>query len=280
MKTNYEIRYASHPEDAKHYDTSRIRRDFLIERVFADNEVNLVYSMYDRMVVGGAKPVGEELLLEAIDPLKAPFFTTRREVGIFNVGGSGTVKVGTEEFHLDYKEALYIGRGDRDVTFQSDDAANPAKFYINSTTAHKEYPCRKITKADAVVAHMGSLEMSNERDINKMIVNQVLPTCQLQMGMTELAPGSVWNTMPAHVHSRRMEAYFYFEVPEDQAVCHFMGEVEETRHLWMKGDQAVLSPEWSIHSAAATHNYTFIWGMGGENLDYGDQDFSKITDLK
>lgn len=280
MKTNYEIRYASHPEDAKHYDTARIRRDFLIERVFADNEVNLVYSMYDRMVVGGAKPVGEVLLLEAIDPLKAPFFTTRREIGIFNVGGSGTVKVGDEEFRLDYKEALYIGRGDRNVTFQSDDAAKPAKFYINSTTAHKEYPCRKITKADAVVAHMGSLEMSNERDINKMIVNQVLPTCQLQMGMTELAPGSVWNTMPAHVHSRRMEAYFYFEVPEDQAVCHFMGEVEETRHLWMKGDQAVLSPEWSIHSAAATHNYTFIWGMGGENLDYGDQDFSKITDLK
>ena len=280
MKTNYEIRYASHPEDAKHYDTARIRRDFLIERVFADNEVNLVYSMYDRMVVGGAKPVGEELLLEAIDPLKAPFFTTRREIGIFNVGGSGTVKVGNESFHLDYKEALYIGRGDRNVSFLSDDAAKPAKFYINSTTAHKEYPCRKITKADAVVAHMGSLEMSNERDINKMIVNQVLPTCQLQMGMTELAPGSVWNTMPAHVHSRRMEAYFYFEVPEDQAVCHFMGEVEETRHLWMKGDQAVLSPEWSIHSAAATHNYTFIWGMGGENLDYGDQDFSKITDLK
>ncbi len=280
MKTNYEIRYASHPEDAKHYDTARIRRDFLIERVFADNEVNLVYSMYDRMVVGGAKPVGEELLLEAIDPLKAPFFTTRREIGIFNVGGSGTVKVGDEEFHLDYKEALYIGRGDRNVTFQSDDAAKPAKFYINSTTAHKEYPCRKITKADAVVAHMGSLEMSNERDINKMIVNQVLPTCQLQMGMTELAPGSVWNTMPAHVHSRRMEAYFYFELPADQAICHFMGEVNETRHIWMKGDQAVLSPEWSIHSAAATHNYTFIWGMGGENLDYGDQDFSLITDLK
>jgi 4-deoxy-L-threo-5-hexosulose-uronate ketol-isomerase len=236
--------------------------------------------MYDRMVVGGAKPVGEELLLEAIDPLKAPYFTTRREIGIFNVGGSGTVKVGDETFHLDYKEALYIGRGDRNVTFQSDDASKPAKFYINSTTAHKEYPCRKITKADAVVAHMGSLEMSNERNINKMIVNQVLPTCQLQMGMTELATGSVWNTMPAHVHSRRMEAYFYFEVPEGQAVCHFMGEVEETRHLWMKGDQAVLSPEWSIHSAAATHNYTFIWGMGGENLDYGDQDFSEITDLK
>lgn len=280
MKTNYEIRYAAHPEDAKSYDTKRIRRDFLIERVFAQDEVNMVYSMYDRMVVGGAMPVNEVLTLEAIDPLRAPFFTTRREVGIFNVGGPGTVCVGDEQFHLDFKEALYIGRGDRDVTFASDDAGKPAKFYFNSTTAHKEYPCRKITKQDAVVAHMGSLEMSNERNINKMIVNQVLPTCQLQMGMTELATGSVWNTMPAHVHSRRMEAYFYFELPEDQAICHFMGEVDETRHIWMRGDQAVLSPEWSIHSAAATHNYTFIWGMGGENLDYGDQDFSKITDLK
>lgn len=281
MKTNYEIRYAAHPEDAKHYDTTRIRRDFLIEKVFAADEVNMVYSMYDRMVVGGAMPVAEELKLEAIDPLKAEYFTARREIGIFNVGeGDGIVKVGDQTFELSFKEALYIGRGDRDVVFASKDAAKPAKFYFNSTTAHKEYPCKKISKADAVVAHMGSLEMSNERNINKMIVNQVLPTCQLQMGMTELATGSVWNTMPAHVHSRRMEAYFYFEVPEDQAVCHFMGEVNETRHIWMKGDQAVLSPEWSIHSAAATHNYTFIWGMGGENLDYGDQDFSLITDLK
>lgn len=280
MKTNYEIRYASNPVDAKAYDTTRLRKDFLIERVFADDEVNMVYSMYDRMIVGGAKPVHEELLLEAIDPLKAPFFLTRRELGIFNVGGKGVVKVDDQEFELDFKEALYLGKGDRKVTFASKDAAHPALFYFNSTNAHTTYPDKKITKADAVVAHMGSLEMSNERNINKMVVNQVLPTCQLQMGMTELATGSVWNTMPAHVHSRRMEAYFYFELPEDQAICHFMGEVEETRHIWMKGNQAVLSPEWSIHSAAATHNYTFIWGMGGENLDYGDQDFSLITDLK
>ena len=281
MKTNYEVRYASNPTDAKSYDTTRLRKDFLIENVFVKNEVNMVYSMYDRMIVGGAMPVGETLLLEAIDPLKAPYFLTRREIGIFNVGeGEGVVTVGDETFTLAFKEALYIGRGDRDVVFASKDSAHPAKFYFNSCTAHAAYPCKKITKADAVVAHMGSLEMSNERNINKMIVNQVLPTCQLQMGMTELATGSVWNTMPAHVHSRRMEAYFYFEVPADQAVCHFMGEVDETRHIWMKGDQAVLSPEWSIHSAAATHNYTFIWGMGGENLDYGDQDFSKITDLK
>ncbi|MBQ8127156.1 MAG: 5-dehydro-4-deoxy-D-glucuronate isomerase [Prevotella sp.] len=280
MKTNYEVRYAAHPDDARHYDTARLRRDFLIETLFVADEVNMVYSMYDRMVVGGAMPVGEELLLEAIDPLKAPYFTTRREVGIYNVGGPGVVCVGTERYELGFKEALYVGRGDRQVCFASLDPAQPAKFYFNSTTAHQAYPCRKVTKAEAVVAHMGSLEMSNERTINKMLVNQVLPTCQLQMGMTELMPGSVWNTMPAHTHMRRMEAYFYFDLPADQAVCHFMGEPQETRHLWMCADQAVLSPEWSIHSAAATHNYTFIWGMGGENLDYGDQDFFDIRDLK
>ena len=280
MKTNYEIRYAAHPEDAKNYDTKRIRRDFLIEKVFAADEVNMVYSMYDRMVVGGAMPVNEALKLEAIDPLKAPYFTTRREIGMFNVGGPGIVKAGDETFELDYKEALYIGSGDRDVIFESKDPKNPAKFYFNSCTAHTSYPCKKVTKENALVMHLGSLEGSNDRNINKMLVNQVLPTCQIQMGMTELAPGSVWNTMPAHVHSRRMEAYVYFEVPEDHAVCHFIGEVDETRHIWMKGAQAVLSPEWSIHSAAATHNYTFSWGMGGESLDYGDQDFSLITDLK
>ena len=280
MKTNYQLRYASNPVDAKNYDTKRLRDDFLIERLFADDEVNMVYSMYDRMIVGGAMPKAEELKLEAIPPLKADYFTTRREIGVFNVGGSGYIMVGKEKFKLNFKEALYIGRGDREVVFGSDNAEEPAKFYFNSTTAHKEYPCRVVTKKDALVAHMGSLETSNERNINKMIVSQILPTCQLQMGMTELMPGSVWNTMPAHVHSRRMEAYFYFEVPAGQAVCHLMGEPEETRHIWMKNDQAVLSPEWSIHSAAGTHNYTFIWGMGGENQDYGDQDFYDINELK
>ena len=280
MKTNYQLRYASNPVDAKNYDTKRLRDDFLIERLFADEEVNMVYSMYDRMIVGGAMPKAEELKLEAIPPLKADYFTTRREIGVFNVGGSGYIMVGKEKFKLNFKEALYIGRGDREVVFGSDNAEEPAKFYFNSTTAHKEYPCRVVTKKDALVAHMGSLETSNERNINKMIVSQILPTCQLQMGMTELMPGSVWNTMPAHVHSRRMEAYFYFEVPAGQAVCHLMGEPEETRHIWMKNDQAVLSPEWSIHSAAGTHNYTFIWGMGGENQDYGDQDFYDINELK
>ena len=280
MKTNYEVRYAAHPRDAKGYDTARLREDFLIKKIFAADEVNMVYSMYDRMVVGGAMPVDEALKLEAIDPLKAEYFLSRRELGIFNVGGKGRVKVGEESFELDFKEALYLGAGDREVVFESVDSSVPAKFYFNSCVAHYTYPDRKVTKADAIVAHMGSLEGSNDRNINKMLVREVLPTCQLQMGMTELMTGSVWNTMPAHVHSRRMEAYFYFEVPEEHAVCHFMGEVDETRHIWMRGEQAVLSPEWSIHSAAATHNYTFIWGMGGENLDYSDQDFSLITDLK
>ncbi|MBR2072225.1 MAG: 5-dehydro-4-deoxy-D-glucuronate isomerase [Alistipes sp.] len=280
MKTNYEVRYAAHPRDAKGYDTARLREDFLIEKIFAADEVNMVYSMYDRMVVGGAMPVNEVLRLEAIDPLKAEHFLSRRELGIFNVGGKGRVKVGEESFELDFKEALYLGAGEREVLFESVDGSAPAKFYFNSCVAHHTYPDRKVTKADAIVAHMGSLEGSNDRNINKMLVREVLPTCQLQMGMTELMTGSVWNTMPAHVHSRRMEAYFYFEVPEEHAVCHFMGEVDETRHIWMRGEQAVLSPEWSIHSAAATHNYTFIWGMGGENLDYSDQDFSLITDLK
>jgi len=280
MKTNYELRYAAHPADAKSYDTSRLRKDFLIEKVFAADEVNMVYSMYDRMIVGGAMPKAEKLHLEAIDPLKQAFFLHAREMGIYNVGGPGIVYAGDQSYELNYKEALYLGSGDREVYFESKDPNKPALFYFNSLTAHRNYPDKKVTKADAVVAELGTLETSNHRNINKMLVNQVLPTCQLQMGMTELAPGSVWNTMPPHVHSRRMEAYFYFEVPADQSVCHFMGEIDETRHIWMQNNQAVLSPEWSIHSAAATSNYTFIWGMGGENLDYGDQDFSKITDIK
>ena len=280
MKLNYEVRYAAHPDDAKSYDTTRLRKDFLISNLMVADEINLVYTMYDRLIVGGAVPVSETMELTAIDPLRAPFFLWRRELGIINVGGSGFVEVDGQTFELDYKEALYLGKGDRNVRFSSKDSANPAHFYFNSAPAHCTYPDKKITKAEANILELGSLEGSNHRVINRMIVQQVLPTCQLQMGMTELKPGSVWNTMPAHVHSRRMEAYFYFEIPEDHAICHFMGEVDETRHIWMQNNQAVLSPEWSIHSAAATSNYTFIWGMAGENLDYGDQDFSKITEIR
>ncbi|MGN0028747.1 MAG: 5-dehydro-4-deoxy-D-glucuronate isomerase [Marinilabiliaceae bacterium] len=276
----YELRYASHPQDAKNYDTQRLRKEFLIEELFRPDDTTMVYTLYDRLIVGGAMPVDQTVKLECVDDLKADYFLERREIGIVNVGGEAEITADGEVFTLGFKEMLYIGRGKRDVTFRSKDSGKPAKLYFNSAPAHKEFPCKKITKAEADVMQLGSLEGSNERRINRMIINSVVETCQLQMGMTELMPGSVWNTMPAHVHNRRMEAYFYFEVPAEDAVCHFMGPVDETRHIWMHNEQAVISPSWSIHSAAATHNYTFIWGMAGENLDYGDQDFSKITDLK
>lgn len=280
MKINYEVRYASHPEDAKAYDTTRLRKEFLINHLMVEDEINMVYTMYDRLIVGGAVPVKEKLELTPIDPLRAPYFLCRRELGIINVGGSGRVEVDGKIFELNYKEALYLGKGDRNVFFYSRDSDKPAHFYFNSAPAHMAYPDRKVTKNDAVVVEMGTLEESNHRVINKLIVNQVLPTCQLQMGMTELKPGSVWNTMPPHTHNRRMEAYFYFEVPENQAVCHFMGEIDETRHIWMKNEDAIISPVWSIHSASATSNYTFIWGMAGENIDYGDMDNYTPNDLK
>lgn len=277
---NYELRYASHPADAKQYDTARLRKEFLIETLFTADDINMVYSMYDRYIVGGIMPVNKAVKLETVDDLKADYFLERRELGVINVGGKAKVVADDEVFELDYKEMLYVGRGKKNVTFESLDKQNPAKIYFNSAPAHKEYPSKKVTKNEADIMVLGSLEGSNHRQINRMIIGGVVETCQLQMGMTELKPGSVWNTMPAHVHNRRMEAYFYFEVPKDQSVCHFMGQPQETRHIWMQNEQAVLSPSWSIHSAAGTSNYTFIWGMAGENLDYGDQDFSAIIELK
>jgi 4-deoxy-L-threo-5-hexosulose-uronate ketol-isomerase len=280
MKTNFQVRYSSHPSDVKQYDTAKIREHFLVSNLFVPEETNLVYSHFDRMIVGGIMPVSEHVTLESIPPLRSEFFLERRELGIFNVGGTGIITVDEETFTLEYKEALYLGQGRRKVVFVSDDKNKPAKFYLNSAPAHKSYHDRKITTKEAEVVVLGSLETSNHRTVNKMLVNSVLQTCQLQMGMTELKPGSVWNTMPPHVHDRRMEAYFYFEVPEGQAVCHFMGQVDETRHIWMKNDQAVISPSWSIHSAAGTNNYIFIWGMAGENLDYGDMDTRAVDKLK
>jgi 4-deoxy-L-threo-5-hexosulose-uronate ketol-isomerase len=275
-----ELRYAAHPQDFKSYGTEKLRKEFLIENVFVADEISLVYSMYDRYMVGGAMPVKKQLKLETVDELKSEQFLDRREMGIINVGGDAVIDAGGETYNIGFKEALYIGKGTKDVVFKSVDPAKPAKLYINSAPAHHEYPSKKVTLADAVVAVMGNMEGSNHRTINKLIVNQVVKTCQLQMGMTELKPGSVWNTMPVHTHNRRMEAYFYFEVPEKQAICHFMGDPDETRHIWMKNDQAVLSPSWSIHSAAGTSNYTFIWGMAGENLDYGDMDIRQPDTLK
>ena len=279
MTVKYTERYAVHPDDCEAYNTARLRENFHVGGLFKAGEINLVYTLIDRFIVGGACPAGEPLKLETIDPLKAENFLDRRELGAINVGGAGRVTVDGDVYDIAYKEALYVGAGKRDVVFESVDSANPAKFYINSATAHHSYPVKKVGLADAVKVELGSLETSNHRVINKLIVHGLVESCQLQMGMTELKPGSVWNTTPAHTHSRRMEAYFYFEVPQDQAVCHFMGTREESRHIWMANDQAVISPTWSIHSGAGTSNYTFIWGMAGENLDYDDMDKIHPTDF-
>ena len=280
MSIIFEERFAAHPSDVKKYDTAQLREHFLIEKVMEDDKIRLVYSHYDRYISGGAVPVKGPLELTAIDPLKAANFCDRRELGIINVGGNGEVVVDETSYTVDFKEALYVGKGTKKVVFKSVDPAQPARFYLNSTPAHKELPTRHITLKDANVLQMGSQQTSNERQINQLLISKVLETCQLQMGMTELRPGSVWNTMPAHTHSRRMEVYFYFNVPDGQAVCHFMGQPQETRHIWMVNEQAVISPNWSIHSAAGTSNYTFIWGMAGENLDYTDMQKIKTTDLK
>ena len=274
------MRQASSNVDAKHYDTARLREEYLVTNLMVADEINMVYSMFDRIIAGGAVPVKEELVLEAPEILRAEWFTQRRELGIINVGGDGIVKVGDEEYVIPHKEAIYVGRGNRHVSFRSIDPEHPAHFYFNSATAHRETGVKQVSKKDAVVMHCGSLEESNERTINRLLVKEVVPCCQLQMGMTELAPGSTWNTMPAHTHDRRMEVYFYFDLTEGAAVCHFMGEPQETRHIWMSNEQAVISPQWSIHSACATRNYTFIWGMCGENDDYGDMDWCATENLR
>ncbi len=280
MTIHFEERFASHPSDVKMYDTTQLREHFLIERVMEADQIHLVYSHYDRYIAGGAVPVSGPLELTAVDALKAPYFCHRRELGVINVGGRGSVIVDDKIYTLDFKEALYVGKGSQKIIFSSENSAQPAHFYLNSTPAHKEFPTRHITLKDANVLQMGSPLTSNERQINQLLISKVIDTCQLQMGMTELRPGSVWNTMPAHTHSRRMEVYFYFNVPDGQAICHFMGQPQETRHIWMTNEQAVISPNWSIHSAAGTANYIFIWGMAGENLDYGDMDIVQPNQLK
>ena len=280
MATFYEERYSYHPEDFKKYGTEKIREEFLVENIMDPGNIRLVYSLAERYIVGGAVPLEESLPLETIDPLKVNYFCERREVGVINVGGVGSIEVDGTEYKLEFKDALYIGKGSKEVLFKSADASAPAHFYINSAPAHKEFPVKHVTLGEANVLHLGALETSNERNINQLLINTVVDTCQLQMGMTELSPGSVWNTMPAHLHSRRNEVYFYFDVPEGQAVCHFMGQPDETRHIWMANEQAVISPSWSIHSAAGTSNYIFIWGMAGENLDYTDMDVVQTTELK
>jgi 4-deoxy-L-threo-5-hexosulose-uronate ketol-isomerase len=280
MQTHFESRYALSPTETKQMVTADLRKNFLIPEIFEADHIHFTLSHYDRYIAGGIMPVNEIIELSNPDSLKAAYFLERREMGIINVGGKGTIVADGVSYVLDFKEALYIGKGTKTVTFTSADKLKPAKFYINSAPAHHKYPTKKVSKAEAEIVELGSPETANHRVINKLLVNSVLPTCQLQMGMTELKSGSVWNTMPAHTHDRRMEVYFYFEVPQGQSVCHFMGEPEETRHIWMQNEQAVISPNWSIHSGAGTSNYTFIWGMAGENLDYGDMDHCAINELK
>jgi 4-deoxy-L-threo-5-hexosulose-uronate ketol-isomerase len=276
----FDVRHATSPTEAAGMSTARLRETFLIPEVMVAGEVRLTYSHYDRFIAGGAVPTTVPLALEAIDPLRADFFLERRELGVINVGAAGTVTVDGTAYAVGHREAIYVGRGSREVAFASDDAADPARFYLNSAPAHAAYPTKKVGREDAEVVEAGAAETSNQRTIRKLIVSSVVDVCQLQMGMTELASGSVWNTMPAHTHDRRMEVYFYFDVPEGQAVCHFMGPPDETRHVWMADEQAVISPPWSIHAGAGTGSYTFIWGMAGENLDYGDMDAVDIPDLR
>lgn len=279
MAVSYETRYASSPEAVKKYDTKELRDAFLIDNLMQSDKISLIYTHYDRYIAGSAVPVSH-LKLQAIDPLKAEYFLERREMGIINVGATGSVEVDGISYSLAHKDALYIGKGSKEVIFKSDDAGKPAKFYLNSSPAHTAYPTKKVSLEQANKLELGSLETANHRTVSQMIIGGVVETCQLQMGMTELKTGSVWNTMPAHVHDRRMEVYFYLDVPEGHSVCHFMGQPQETRHIWMQNHEAVISPPWSVHCGSGTSNYTFIWGMAGENLDYTDMDVASITELR
>jgi 4-deoxy-L-threo-5-hexosulose-uronate ketol-isomerase len=279
MTLKASIRFAIHPDQCNSFDTRQLRENFLVENLFVDNSIQLVYTHYDRLIVGGAKPGASESKLETFDSLKSDYFLERREIGIINVGDEGTVKADGQKYSLANKEALYIGRGAKEISFSSDSKNGPL-FYFNSAPAHTSYPTKKISLSEAETVELGSKENANERTIRKMIVQSKVQTCQLQMGLTQLKPGSIWNTMPSHTHDRRMEAYFYFDLAEGTAVCHFMGEPTETRHIWVKNNQAIISPPWSIHSGAGTSNYSFIWGMAGENLDYGDMDVVPPNELR
>lgn len=280
MKTNVDVRRACNPKDAKSYDTTRLREEFLVETIFTKDEVNLSYSQYDRYMLGGAFPCDETLKMEAVDIIKSEYFCERRELGIINIAGDGVVTVDGVDYELKCKEALYVGRGSKEILFKSVDSKCPAKYYLSSTPAHTEYPTTLINFAKANILNLGTPEECNERTINQLIVPGIVDSCQLVMGITELKTGSVWNTMPSHTHDRRMEGYFYFQLPEGQAICHLMGEPQETRHLFIHNEQAVFSPEWGIHSGVGTSNYSFIWGMGGENQDYTDMDHVMANELR
>ena len=284
-----ELRTAASPRDVKHYTTERLREEFLIQNLFVAGEIKMVYSHIDRIIVGAAVPI-KPLKLTAGEELRAQYFLERREMGVINIGGNGTITIDGVDYVVEHKQGMYIGMGAKDITFKSADATNPAKFYINSAPAHKSYPTVLIKpegkeEAGVVIVkdenkvELGCLEESNHRVICKYILPGQVESCQLVMGMTSLKPGSVWNTMPCHTHDRRMEAYLYFELPKDAFVMHYMGEPTQTRHIVMRNEEAVLCPSWSIHAGSGSRAYTFIWGMLGENQAFNDMDDVDNEDL-
>jgi len=272
--------YAIHPDDFKNYQTEAIRRNFLLEDIFQPGKIHFVYTHYDRMIVGGTIPLTNKINLPIFDNLRAEYFLERREMGIINVGGEGTITADGQNFSLSKLDCLYLGKGVQQVSFSSTDKNNPAVFYILSAPAHAKYETTLLQKKDAESTVLGSLETSNHRTIYRYIHKNGIQSCQLVMGLTILEKGSVWNTIPPHTHDRRMEVYFYFDVPENQIVFHYMGQPNETRHIVMKNHEAVVSPPWSIHAGSGTSNYGFIWGMAGENLEYSDMDAIQLHELK
>ncbi|HFI1950374.1 TPA: 5-dehydro-4-deoxy-D-glucuronate isomerase [Yersinia enterocolitica] len=277
-----QIRQSIHSDHARQLDTAGLRREFLIENIFVSDEYTMTYSHIDRIIVGGILPVEKTVSIgdEVGKQLGVSYFLERRELGVINIGGPGLITVDGQVYEIGNQEALYVGKGAKEVTFNSLESSKPAKFYYNSAPAHTTYPNKKITRAEAAPQTLGDDATSNRRTINKYIVPDVLPTCQLTMGLTKLAPGNLWNTMPCHTHDRRMEVYFYFDMDEETAVFHMMGQAQETRHLLVHNEQAVISPSWSIHSGVGTKRYTFIWGMVGENQVFGDMDHIAVSELR
>lgn len=275
-----EVRFQNSPKETAAMNTAEIRENFLVQNLFVDDQVKLVYSHYDRVIIGGVKPVGSAVALETHPELRADYFLERRELGVINVGGEGTVEVDGESFSLSKLDCVYAGKGVKSVTFKSADASKPALFYLLSSPAHQSYPTRKLTKEEAQPSGLGDQSTANKRTIYKYIHAEGIQSAQLVMGLTVLDEGSVWNTMPSHTHTRRMEAYFYFDVKEDHRVFHFMGQPQETRHILMANLEAVISPPWSIHSGCGTAAYGFIWGMAGENYAYTDMDPAPLKDMR
>ena len=275
-----EVRQANAPAAAKAFDTAQLRSEFLIQNLFKPGRINLTYTHIDRFIAGGAMPQGAALMLEALKPIGAPHFLARRELGVFNIGGAGNVTVDGKSYELGARDTLYIGMGAKDVVFESADKNAPAKFYLLSTPAHATYETRLLKFADAKKVPLGSAESSNKRTIVQVIHPDVCKSCQLVMGFTVLEPGNIWNSMPCHTHDRRSEIYLYFDMAESTRVFHFMGEPQETRHLLMANEEAVIAPGWSIHCGAGTAAYTFCWAMAGENQVFTDMDAAPVSDLR